>query len=97
MEELAQIEINKVLVSVNAVRLSGYEVSTIEAEFDSLQDEQEYFNAAYRICQQRNYNRASSYGPLKALERLAEKKGITLESSEPIEKPAVVPFMCGGL
>lgn len=97
MSEIQLIEINKILVAAQAVRLAKREIEGLKMEYKDAATETDYYNAAYYTAKNRDQKTNTSYPPLWNIERLANAAGITLESAPIQEREAVTSFFAGGI
>jgi hypothetical protein len=91
------IEINRILVAAQAVRLAKREIAGLEMEYKTAASESDYYNAAYYTAKNRDERTNSTYPPLWNIERLAKAAGVTLKSAPVQEREAVTTFFCGGI
>ncbi|AUR91870.1 coil containing protein [Vibrio phage 1.166.O._10N.261.51.C7] len=97
MNEIQLIEINKILVAAQAVRLAKREIAGLEMEYKDADTEEDYFNAAYYTAKNRDEKTNSSYPPLWNIKRLAQAAGVTLKSAPVQEREVITTFFCGGI
>lgn len=97
MEQQAQIKINGILSRAQAVKLSKPEVKQLDSDKPNPTTEQDYYDCAYYICQQRNAKSAGFYSQINNVLKLAENDGITIQVETVPDKEVILPFFAGGI